>query len=235
MLVRGSTLPFIFCVFATGCSSSSSSNPNMQSTNGDDTSDAATSGGDDGSSSSTHDASSQGDATGSDASQSSDALAQDGGGSDASIGSGDGATLTGFENFCARSCAREGVCAATPDAAAYDVGACTANCDAMEANFVVYRDDYWPAVATCLEGASCLSILANSAQTPCETTAENTLTASATLAAFCTQLSSCPAGDQIQDCATDLAPYTDATINALSACVTSMGCDGTGTCVMTKL
>lgn len=234
MLVRGSTLPFIFCVFVTGCSSSSSSNPNMQSPGGDDTNDAATSNGDDGSSSSTHDASSQGDAAGSDASQS-DALAQDGGSSDASLDSGDGATLTGFESFCARSCAREGVCAATPDAAAYDVGACTANCDGMEANFVVYRDDYWPAVATCLEGASCLSILANTAQKPCETTAENTLNASATLAAFCTQLSSCPAGDQIQDCATDLAPYTDATINALSACVTSMGCDGTATCVSTKL
>lgn len=230
MLARGSTLPFIFCVFATGCSSSSSSNPNTKSPNGDDTRDASSSGDD--ASSSTHDAASHDEG---DASQTPDAHSQDGGVADASADSGDGATLTGFEDFCARSCAREAVCAASPDAAAYDVAGCTANCDGMEANFAVYRDDYWPAVATCLEGASCLSILGGTAQTPCETTAQNTLTASATLAALCTQLSSCPPNDQIQNCAVDLSPYTDATINALSACVTSMGCDGTATCVSTKL
>jgi hypothetical protein len=143
----------------------------------------------------------------------------------------DGATITAFEDFCNRRCARINACVVATDASVDGGASCVSTCDASESTFTQYRGDYWTAVASCFEGSSCASILNGQASSACATTAQNSLTPSATIVSFCTG-SACPPEDQIQDCQTALAPYTDAKVTALSSCITTMGCAMTATCAM---
>jgi hypothetical protein len=244
MFVRSTTWALIVGAWVVGCSSSTS--PASGSGSGSDSETDASSGsnsgstsgssgsgsgsGDDGTSSpdgsASRDASSSTDAGVTDAKSPADA-SHDGG----TVVTADGATITAFEDFCNRRCARINACVVATDASADGGASCVSTCDASESSFTQYRGDYWTAVASCIEGSSCASILNGQASSACATTAQDSLTPSATIVSFCTG-STCPAADQIQDCQTALAPYTDAKVTALSTCITTMGCAMTATCAM---
>jgi hypothetical protein len=223
-----------------GCSSSSSppsdnNKENDAAATADDSSSGSGSGssGDDAASSPdgspSHDASSPADGS------MTDAKASDAGHDAGAIVGPDGAILTPVEDFCNRRCNRILGCAATLDAGSLDGGSdCVSSCNTGVATLTQYTGAYWEAVSTCFESASCVSVLGGQASMSCPTTAQTVLTPSAAVVSFCTQ-STCPPADQFQDCQTQFSPYTDAAINAVSSCITTMGCGMSLTCVQNLL
>jgi hypothetical protein len=242
MFVRGTTWVLVVGVWMAGCSSSSSppsdnnNKDNDAAATADDSSSGSGSGssGDDGTSSpdgspSSHDASSPADGS------TTDAKASDAGHDSGTIVGADGAILTPVEDFCNRRCNRILSCAATLDAGSLDGGSdCVSSCNTGVATLTQYTGAYWEAVSSCLETASCVSVLGGQASMSCPTTAQTMLTPSAAVVSFCTQ-STCPPADQFQDCQTQFSPYTDAAINSVSSCISTMGCAMSLTCVQNIL
>jgi hypothetical protein len=111
------------------------------------------------------------------------------------------------------------------DAGSVNVSTCTSSCVAVNGGEeTLYREDYWSADTACVSGASCVDSLSGAASANCSATALAGITADTAVVSFCAVLENqsvdggclSPAG-----CLSTYKVLSDATVQALQACVTS--------------
>jgi hypothetical protein len=142
-----------------------------------------------------------------------------------------------------QGCDRAQACAAMVDAGSVNVSACVTTCTQMNVagppnggDVILYRSDYVAALTSCVGTAGCADTLSDKAAATCQTTLATSFPASAAVVALCQHLeaSSC-AQDATPNCLTAFLPYSDPTVQAISACVADPTCTNHVACVAKAL
>ncbi len=172
----------------------------------------------------------------SDGSSKSDAPKGDAGGG---IAAGD----TGVAQFCTQACNRAQTCAAMVDGGSVNVATCMTNCTTTNdegppngGDVVLYRSDYVVALTSCVAAADCADTLGDKAADNCQATLASSFAPSAGVVTLCQHLenSTCTQ-DMTPECLTAFLQYSDATIQAITACIADPTCTNHDACVAKAL
>jgi hypothetical protein len=169
--------------------------------------------------------------------------------------SGDGATLAtdagggaaagdaGVVTFCTQACNRAAACAAMVDGGSVNSATCVSNCTTMNeagppngGDVVLYRSDYVTDLTACVVAVDCADTLSDKAADDCQTTLAASFAPSAAVVTLCQRLeaSTC-SQDVTPDCLTSFLPYSDATVEAITACIADPTCTNHDACVAQAL
>jgi len=152
------------------------------------------------------------------------------------------AGTAGVMTFCTQACDRAASCAAMADGG-LNTTSCVSNCTVTNdegppngGDVVLYRSDYVMALTACVVGTDCADTLADKAANDCQSTLATSFTAPATLVTLCQRVaaSSC-SQDMVSNCLTAFLPYSDATIQAITACIADPTCTSHDACVAQAL
>jgi len=134
------------------------------------------------------------------------------------------------------------------DGGSVNVTDCVINCDEMNesgppngTDLVLYRSDYVAALTSCVATATCTETLNDTAVSACQSTLASSFTPSADVVALCNKLMmpTCAqdgdGGATQPPCLTQYAPFNDATILAITACIDDPTCSNHVACVVQAL
>jgi hypothetical protein len=158
-------------------------------------------------------------------------------------GGGIAAGDTGVTQFCTQACNRAQTCAAMVDGGSVNVTTCMTNCTTTNeegppsgGDVVLYRSDYVVALTACVAAADCTDTLGDKAADNCQSSLAASFAPSAGVVTLCQHLeaSSC-SQDMTPECLTAFLQYSDATIQAITACIGDPTCTNHDACVAQAL